>query len=383
MKGHTAFVSALLAVLSFVCPAIAQDAASSAVGVSSERDAVVAQSLFERGRELMEEGDYAQACPLLAESQKLDPGGGTLLNLGICYEREGRLATAYSTLNRAVSQAIRDGRDERQAVARERLDAIRPRLSKIVVIVSDASRVPGLSIRLDGVALGRAAWGTGSAADRGEHEVLVEAPGHEPWRTRVNITDEASTSEVRVPVLTPAASAKRPEGQPVFVHIDTNITGLALVRIDSFSQRPTVCRAPCDKSIHPGWRFRFRQGRDWVGDEFPIWPEAERVTLRANLIQEKRPGRLVAGIVSASVGGVAIIVSALVALASATTAGLSQDDDGASPFLLIPIGVGAVAVGGGIVLIVTSGADYDFGTSLPPRPKSALPAPTLGLSTTF
>jgi hypothetical protein len=43
----------------------------------------LAQTLFEEGRALMLKGDAATACPKFAESQRLEPAGGTLLNLAV------------------------------------------------------------------------------------------------------------------------------------------------------------------------------------------------------------------------------------------------------------------------------------------------------------
>lgn len=55
-------------------------------------DAVRASALFAEGRQLMAAGDYASACPKLAESQALDPAADTALDLGICYQKASQAA---------------------------------------------------------------------------------------------------------------------------------------------------------------------------------------------------------------------------------------------------------------------------------------------------
>jgi hypothetical protein len=55
-------------------------------------DAVRAAALFTEGRRLMAAGDYAAACPKLAESQALDPAEDTALDLGLCYQKASQAA---------------------------------------------------------------------------------------------------------------------------------------------------------------------------------------------------------------------------------------------------------------------------------------------------
>lgn len=144
---------------------------------------MLAQSLFEDGRRLLEKGDVAAACAKLAESHRLDPAGGTLLNLALCHEREGKVGTAYVELVSALAQAQRDGRDDRAAIAREHLAAIEHDLPRLVVSVPHAPA--GAEITLDGTALREAAWGSAMAVDPGPHAVRARAPGHRELRVDV------------------------------------------------------------------------------------------------------------------------------------------------------------------------------------------------------
>ena len=111
-------------------------------------DAALATTLFQDGRALMAAGRLAEACPKLEESQRLDPGGGTLLNLALCHEQAGRLARSWSEFNDAAAVARRDGRRDRELAADSHAAALWPRLSKLTVSVPPASIVEGLRVGL-------------------------------------------------------------------------------------------------------------------------------------------------------------------------------------------------------------------------------------------
>ena len=106
-----------------------------------------AQALFDEGRRLMEQGDYAAACPKLESSQKLDPGAGTLLNLATCYEKNGQTASAWVTYQDAAT-ASADRHPDWAERARARTAALAPILSRLTISVP--AKVDGLEITRDG-----------------------------------------------------------------------------------------------------------------------------------------------------------------------------------------------------------------------------------------
>jgi hypothetical protein len=93
------------------------------------------------------QGLAAQACPKFEESQRLDPGVGTQFNLADCYERTGRLASAYTTFIDVAAATRQLGQFEREAVARERAKSIKPRLSRLVIVVDRKNAPQGIIIR--------------------------------------------------------------------------------------------------------------------------------------------------------------------------------------------------------------------------------------------
>src|SRR4051812_34930505 len=97
----------------------------------------MAEALFDEGVALMARGDFEHACAKLAESQRLDPGGGTLLNLARCQEGAGRVSTAWATYRSALAIARRDARADRIRYAEEHLAILEPRLPKLILRVKE------------------------------------------------------------------------------------------------------------------------------------------------------------------------------------------------------------------------------------------------------
>ena len=174
----------------------------------------VAEELFRQGQSLMQAGKLEEACPKLAESQRLDPGTGTLLNLGACHEKQGKLASAWAEFSDAAALSQRDGRDDRVAFAKEHLAAIEPKLSRLTINVAAGAAVPGFEVKLDDAVVGGPSLGIALPIDPGPHAVAASAPGKRPWQAQVTIRVGPSQETVVVQALVDAPQEASPSAAP-------------------------------------------------------------------------------------------------------------------------------------------------------------------------
>jgi hypothetical protein len=176
-------------------------------------DAGAAESLFRTGKVLLEEKNYALACPKLAESYRLDPGTGTLLALALCHEGEGRLASAWGEYAEVVARSRREGRPDREELAHQRIAALDSRLPMLTIsIAPGAEAIEGLEIKRDGVVVGSGLWATPVPVDPGHHHVEATAPGYKAFAVTVSLGTDADRSAVVVPVLERAPQAPEQPG---------------------------------------------------------------------------------------------------------------------------------------------------------------------------
>lgn len=198
MTPWRAALASMLVGLAFAMPALAEP-------TSDER--ALALTLFARGREAMNGGDLETACRSFAESQRLDPGGGTLLNLAVCHERQGKTATAWTEYSEALAAARRDGRSDRVDLALERKRDLEGRLSRLEVVVPADVPREGLRIVRDGTAIPVEAWGVGVPVDPGEHSVVAFVADTRVFETVVTVGASATGT---VTVVSSAASSAPP-----------------------------------------------------------------------------------------------------------------------------------------------------------------------------
>lgn len=219
-------------------------------------DQAAAATLFDEAKKLAASGDHAGACPKFAEAQRLSPTPGTLLNLGDCYEKLGKLASAWGTFKEAevVSRAKDD--TDREQEAQRRAGLLSTRLSKLAIVVPPAARAPGFELRRDGAVVGEAQWGSPLPVDTGAHTIEARAPGRKAWSTVVRIETNGASASVEAPVLaveegaaTATASfwsAQRIAGASVG---GTGVVGLVIGTI--FGARAIAKKTDADKACQP------------------------------------------------------------------------------------------------------------------------------------
>lgn len=183
---------------------------SLAAAQTSAADKAAAEALFDQGVRLMKQNSFAEACPKLEESERIDPAVGTLLYLGECFERVGRSASAWATFREAASLATNSGQPDRARVATARAQELEPKLSRLSVeLAPDVAKLEGVVIRRGNQRIEASLYGVPLPVDPAEYRVEVTAPGYEAWSTSVKV-EAGGNASVRVPTLVKARESAVP-----------------------------------------------------------------------------------------------------------------------------------------------------------------------------
>jgi len=156
-----------------------------------------AQALFNDAIRAMEHESYAEACPLLEESFRLDPAGGTALNMAFCHEHAGDVVRAYEDYGVAKEHAASRGNDERVRLAERHRHLLAAKIGTANIRFAtenglDAAAVASVSV--DGRPLGVGPRTV--LLTIGDHAVTVSAEGCEPWSSRFSVVHEAAVDVI-------------------------------------------------------------------------------------------------------------------------------------------------------------------------------------------
>jgi tetratricopeptide (TPR) repeat protein len=168
-------------------------------GTARAEDPAAAEVLFQEGRKLLSEGQVSAACEKLKDSFALDPMSGTLLNLAACYEKQGKMATAWARFHNAASLAKSQGKTEQAAEANRRIKALEGDLSYLTITVPEP--VPGLEVKRDDVELSPGSYGVQVPVDPGPIQIVASAPGYRTVKLSVEIGAKRDKRAINIPKL--------------------------------------------------------------------------------------------------------------------------------------------------------------------------------------
>jgi hypothetical protein len=173
----------------------------------AQTDKAAAEALFREGMRLSKGGNYAEACPKLEESQRLEASLGTQFYLADCFEKVGKTASAWANFVEVANKARVAGETAKEQTARKRADELEPKLAKLSVDVEDG-KLPGMIVQRGAIAIGSGQWGLPLPIDPGTYELKASAPGHEDFTKSIEVKSGATVTE-KIPALkaVPASAA--------------------------------------------------------------------------------------------------------------------------------------------------------------------------------
>lgn len=196
--------------LSLAVSAVLAAALPAPIPAHAQDVVTAAQDEFKKGRDAFKQGDFTAARALFQKSFDLHPTPGAVLNLALCEEQLGLIATAWQRFQELTEQV--PSTDERYTVAKQHAAALQPRLPKLRIELSPD--VPaGTSVRRDSIAVAGTSLGVDLPVDPGKHTVTVSAPGRDERRYDVTL-EEGKRQTLKVEPGPQTAAASTASGVP-------------------------------------------------------------------------------------------------------------------------------------------------------------------------
>lgn len=196
---------------------------STAFAQTDAESRAAAETLFRDAKAAFDAGDYATACPKLEGAYALTGGealGGALF-LARCYEKQGKIASAWGVYTEVAGKAGAAGQTERAAQAASGAAALRPRLHYVSLRVPEAvTAIPEAQIHRQGKPLRRELWASRFPVDPGTLTLDVAAPGKRTATRTVPIPSAPGETTITLDALVdspasgPGAGAIQPPPAP-------------------------------------------------------------------------------------------------------------------------------------------------------------------------
>jgi len=244
---------------------------ASLVRLAHADDASDAEVLFNEGQKAKEAGKPAEACTKFRQSlEKNRNAVGTILNVALCFEEEGKIASAYKLYSEAEDRAHEGGFAEHEKAAHEHKSKIGVDVPHVAIAFSEPARDMKLVIDDQIVDINAA---NDVEIDPGTRTIVVSAPGRVAYTTTFSIA-KGEHKAVAIPKLGyPVSGGRAGVGKVLtFSGAGLVLVGIGVgiyARHEYNAQFPTHCMDPdadhptCDQTGYANAQNARTLG--WVG----------------------------------------------------------------------------------------------------------------------
>jgi tetratricopeptide (TPR) repeat protein len=215
----------------------------------AEIDNAQADRLFKEAIQLRDV-NIEQACKKFDEALRYNPQAiGTRLNVALCDERLGRIASAIEKFSEVADRAREQNLDEYRKVAEEHLAALRPQVPHVTIQFAEP---PGPDVKI--VVDDRVVTTDKLARlpiDPGERSIVISAPGRVTHVEKLVIA-KAEHKTITIPVLARRASSRTTLAKAAAIGggvVFATGVGIGLVARSRFNNAIKACRAVGDRYV--------------------------------------------------------------------------------------------------------------------------------------
>lgn len=173
-----------------------------------------AEAIYAQASELLTAGNFNAACPKFEEVVKLQPNGiGARMTLADCYLGQRKFASAHTLYGQVASMASLANQPDRATAAREKAEALAPKLSKLTIVVPpDVASLPDLSIMRGGLVVTTSLFNVPVPVDGGDYTIVADAKGKKPFTRSIKVAEEGAKAQITLAF--EAASSSDPKTPP-------------------------------------------------------------------------------------------------------------------------------------------------------------------------
>jgi hypothetical protein len=159
-----------------------------------------ARAAAEQGVKAYANERWSETVDLMARAERLVHAPTHLLYLAQAEEKQGHLVKAHETYLKILREKLRPDAPEAfvsaQAQAKQRADALRPRLSQVSVAVQGNPPNTPVTVTMDGNPVPEALLGVAHPVDPGEHRFEARGANSQSGITRVQLREGATETVV-------------------------------------------------------------------------------------------------------------------------------------------------------------------------------------------